>query len=248
MPNAQHNPVISARRFAALLAGFDTGNGSEEEALAKARVLRRMAADAGMRIVDVMELPEVKRAIDDQMRPARTESPALQEALERSLALQTELTERTRDVSQLAERLHQQEERTKELSRELAASRATRPAWAPARTGWASSPAGRAAAWFLDVDQGMALLMALLALALLIAAIGGGHFYEGGNGNGLGYSARISSRGLDEGRAVRSLSNHRAVHHRVRRGRASHRSRSLRGVPVPHVHVPLRRAYGGEGH
>jgi len=234
MPNAQQNPAISARRFAALLAGFDTGNGSEEEAVAKARVLRRMAADAGMRIVDVMELPDVKRAIDDQIRPARTESPALREALERSLALQAELTERTRDVSQLAERLRQEEEKTETLNRELAASR--------------SVGAGHSAAWFPGVEPGMALLMALVALALVFAAIGGGHFHEGGNGNGLGYSARISSRRLHESRAVRSLSNHRALHHRLRRGRASHRSRSLRGVPVPHLHVPLRRAYGGENH
>jgi len=44
MPGAQNNPVIDAKRFAALLAGFDTGNGSEEKALAKGRALRRMAA------------------------------------------------------------------------------------------------------------------------------------------------------------------------------------------------------------
>ncbi|HTT83343.1 MAG TPA: hypothetical protein VMF67_07665 [Rhizomicrobium sp.] len=110
MPNAQTNPKINARRFAALLAGFDLGNGSEEEALAKARVLRRMAADAGMRLVDVMELPEVKRAIDDQLHPAREESPELRDALREAAALREELTERTRDVRELADLLRRREE------------------------------------------------------------------------------------------------------------------------------------------
>jgi uncharacterized membrane protein YccC len=110
MPSAQNNPGIDARRFAALLAGFDLGNACEEEALSKARVLRRMAANAGMRVVDVMELPEVKRAIDDQLRPKRTESAGLREALEQAAALREELTERTRDVRKLAELLRQREE------------------------------------------------------------------------------------------------------------------------------------------
>jgi hypothetical protein len=110
MPNAQNNPKIDARRFAALLAGFDLGNPSDEEALAKARVLRRMAGAAGMRLVDVMELPDVKQAIDDQLHPARKESDALREALEQAAALREELTERTRDVRKLAELLRQREE------------------------------------------------------------------------------------------------------------------------------------------
>src|SRR5579883_2039517 len=122
MPAVNTNPILNARRFAALLAGFDTGNGSEEEALSKARSLRRMATAAGMRIVDVLELAEVKKAIDDQMKPARTESPALQEALELATALREELTERMRDVRMLAERLRQQEETTEAMRQQLAAS------------------------------------------------------------------------------------------------------------------------------
>src|SRR5580698_5334590 len=110
MPNVQNKPKIDARRFAALLAGFDTSNGSEEEALAKVRALRRMAEAIGMRVVDVMELPEVKQAIDAQMGPKRQEGPALREALEQAAAMQEELTERTRNVRELAERLRQQEE------------------------------------------------------------------------------------------------------------------------------------------
>lgn len=181
MPNAQHNPAINARRFAALLAGFDTGNGSEAEALAKGRALRRMAVDAGMRVVDALELPEVKRAVDDQMGPARSESPALQEALEHSLALQTELTERTRDVRKLAELLGQQDEKIEELCRELAVARSARPPWVPAPAAPAPAAAAHVLAWPSGVDPGMALLAALLTLALLIAAIlGGGIFTKEG--------------------------------------------------------------------
>ena len=111
MPNKQNNTkAINARRIAALLAGFDLGNASEEEALAKARVLRRMAAGANMRPVDLMEQPEVKQAIDDQLHPARTESPELKEALEQAAALREELTQRTREARKLTELLRQREE------------------------------------------------------------------------------------------------------------------------------------------
>jgi predicted nucleic acid-binding Zn-ribbon protein len=108
MPTTQHNPKTAhARRFAALMAGCDLGNASEEEALGKFRALRRMAADSGLRIVDVLELPDVKQAIDDQMQPRRQESAALQKAMEQADALREELTARTRDVRKLAELLAQ---------------------------------------------------------------------------------------------------------------------------------------------
>jgi hypothetical protein len=106
MPTAQPKPKrINARRFAALFAGFDTGNASEEEAMSKGRALRRMAADANMRIVDVLELPEVRQALDDQMRPVRGESKEMQRALEQLALLREELTARTRDVRRMAELL-----------------------------------------------------------------------------------------------------------------------------------------------
>ena len=106
MPTTQHNPKTAhARRFAALMAGCDLGNASEEEALGKFRALRRMAADSGLRIVDALELPDVKQAIDDQMQPRRQESPALQSALEQATALREELTARMRDVRKMAELL-----------------------------------------------------------------------------------------------------------------------------------------------
>jgi predicted RNase H-like nuclease (RuvC/YqgF family) len=110
MPTAQQKPKsINARRFVALLAGFDTGNASEEEALSKGRAMRRMAADANMRVVDVLELPEVRQALNDQMQPARWESKEMQQALEHITALREELRERTRDVRWMADALARNE-------------------------------------------------------------------------------------------------------------------------------------------
>jgi len=60
-----------AQRFAALMAGFDIGNPSEAEAIGKVRVLRRMLVEKGLRLVDALELPEIRQALDDQMQPAR---------------------------------------------------------------------------------------------------------------------------------------------------------------------------------
>lgn len=106
MATAQQNTkTFDAKRFAALLAGFDLGNASEEEAMSKGRVMRRMAAQANMRIVDLLELPDVRKAIDDQMQPRREAAPDLREAMEQATALREELTERTRDVRKLAETL-----------------------------------------------------------------------------------------------------------------------------------------------
>jgi hypothetical protein len=106
MPNTQQNPKpVNARRFAALFAGFDTGNVCEEEALGKARAMRRMAAENNLRIVDLLELPDVRNALDIQMQPVRQQSPELQAALEQLATLREELTERTRDVRKLIERV-----------------------------------------------------------------------------------------------------------------------------------------------
>ena len=87
------------------MASFDLGNPNEAEAMNAARALRRMVEAAGSRFVDVMELDEVKQALDDQMKPVRKVSPELQEARQEASALRQELTERTRDVRELAELL-----------------------------------------------------------------------------------------------------------------------------------------------
>jgi imidazolonepropionase-like amidohydrolase len=60
-----------AQRFAALMAGFDVGNPSEAEAVSKGGVLRRMAAEKKIRVVDAWELPEIRAAIDKQLNPVR---------------------------------------------------------------------------------------------------------------------------------------------------------------------------------
>jgi hypothetical protein len=109
MANAEQKSTINARRFAGLIAGADIGNQSEEEASAKMRAARRMAADAGLRFIDVMELPEVKQAIDDLLSPKRSESPDLAAAAERIGELENELSERMSDVRTLADRLTEQQ-------------------------------------------------------------------------------------------------------------------------------------------
>jgi hypothetical protein len=87
MPGTQAQATFSteeAQRFAALMAGFDTGNPSEAEAIGKVRVLRRMLVEKGLRLVDALELPEIRQALDDQMQPAR-------QAVADTAALQAEL-------------------------------------------------------------------------------------------------------------------------------------------------------------
>jgi hypothetical protein len=195
MPNAQNKPKIDARRFAALLAGFDTGNGSEEEAIAKVRALRRMAEAAGMRVVDVMELPEVKQAIDDQMGPKRQESPELREALEQAAAMQEELTERTRNVRNLADSLKQERERSEAIKANLEIS------------------------WSFDEFTG-AFVVGIIVGALTVA-LGyfiGNYLLERSQTNGLGNGQGISAPGIYEDSQIHALPKHGAVHHRLHRG------------------------------
>jgi len=206
MPNVQQNPAINARRFAALLAGFDTGNACEQEALSKGRALRRMAAEANMRVVDVLELPDVKRAVDDQLRPARKESPQLQDAVDRAEALREELMERTRDVRQLAELLRQQEETTEALRGELAAARSRPVRAVPAR------PSLGAQSWVFEAGT------IFLALALLVAAFCGGGFQGRSNGDELGNGQGKAAAVVRTGRAIRPVPKSRAVRHRLRHG------------------------------
>ena len=111
MPTAQQQrKELNAKRFSALLAGFDTGNTSEEEAMSKGRALRRMAFESGLRIVDALEMPEVKKAIDDQMQPKRQESRELEYALEELASLRMQLGERTTEVQKLEILLEKEKE------------------------------------------------------------------------------------------------------------------------------------------
>ena len=80
MPVTQQQPIFTpeeAERFAMLWAGFDVCNSNDAEAKSKGNALRRMMAgktlDDGtpLRLVDALELPEIRAALDDQMQPAR---------------------------------------------------------------------------------------------------------------------------------------------------------------------------------
>jgi len=80
MATTQQQPRVfdakAAQRFAALIAGWDTGNPSDEaEEVGKGRAARRMAAERNIRVVDALELPEIRKALDDQMQPVRQPAP-----------------------------------------------------------------------------------------------------------------------------------------------------------------------------
>src|SRR5581483_11124082 len=100
------NSGFSAERFAALWAGFDTGNVNEAEAIGKWRALRRMVASEGLRIIDVMGRTDVMQALDAQLTPAREDTPELREAF-----LQ---------IAELANRLKASDELVARLRREAA--------------------------------------------------------------------------------------------------------------------------------
>jgi hypothetical protein len=94
-----------AQRFAALWAGFETVNPSEAEAMGKGRVLRRMAAEKKLRLVDAFELPEIRRAFDAQLQPVRQPVPdvaAMQREIEN---LRRKLAVAVPKVRELAEEL-----------------------------------------------------------------------------------------------------------------------------------------------
>ena len=124
MPATQQQPTFTteeAERFAALVAGIDLGSPNDAEAAGKFRALRQMLAGKNIRLVDALELPEIRKAIDDQMHPERKEGPALQEAMEQAAALREELTARTRDVRTLAELVTLRDQTIESLRDELAA-------------------------------------------------------------------------------------------------------------------------------
>jgi len=119
MPTTNQSSAIKPKRIAALLAGFDMGNPCEAEAMSHGLALRHMAAKHGMRIVDLLELPDVKRAVDEQLQPKRSGSEELQAALQQAASLRQELTDRMRDVRIMADELKKQHKITAELRKEL---------------------------------------------------------------------------------------------------------------------------------
>lgn len=73
---------LDPQLFASLVARFDTGN-NEAEAMNAARAMRRMVSKEGLRIVDVLERADVRKALDDQLQPVREDSAELKEAFEK---------------------------------------------------------------------------------------------------------------------------------------------------------------------
>lgn len=61
-----------AQTLAGLWAGWETVNANEAEAMNKGRALRRKAAEKNLRVIDMLELPEIRAAVDAQLSPTRS--------------------------------------------------------------------------------------------------------------------------------------------------------------------------------
>jgi hypothetical protein len=108
MATAQQPSVFSAeeaQRFAALMAGFETGNPSEAEAMGKGKLLRRMAAEKNIRLVDALELHEIAAAIDAQLQPVRMAIPDVAALQAENDDLRGKLAVAVPKVTELAEAL-----------------------------------------------------------------------------------------------------------------------------------------------
>jgi hypothetical protein len=177
MPATQQQPkpfdTERAERFAALVAGIDLGNPNDAEAAGKLRAMRRMAAESGMRVVDVLELPLVRKAIDDQMQPDRKDGPALQNAMEQVAALREELTARTRDVRSLAELVTQRDEAIETLRAELVVVRRAESLSQRRRGRAVAPPAPLMGKWWLVQVVGFVAMLALLVVAVVVGVFRG---------------------------------------------------------------------------
>lgn len=94
-----------AQRAASFVAGYDTGNPSEPEAMGNGRALRRMMIAKGVRLVDALELPEIRRAIDAQLQPVRQPVPDVSALKKEIEDLRRKLAVAVPKVRELAEEL-----------------------------------------------------------------------------------------------------------------------------------------------
>jgi hypothetical protein len=162
MPAAQGQVNFDAQRFASLWAGFDTGNANEAEAMGKARALRRMAAGANYRLIDVLGRLDVMQALDAQLAPLREPTPELITARE----LATEHCELAKQAVAKAEHWAEVAKRQETVIDEL---RRQRPS---THRSQASGPAGEYAAGifaFLCVMGAAALIF--VAASHVVAAL-----------------------------------------------------------------------------
>lgn len=108
MPMTQQQQIFStleAERFAALWAGFDAGNHNEAEAMGKGRAVRRMAVEKEIRLIDALELPEIRQAIDVQMQPLRQAVPDVAALQAENDELQRKIGIAVPKVTELAQNL-----------------------------------------------------------------------------------------------------------------------------------------------
>jgi hypothetical protein len=156
MPASQQSG-FDPERFAALVATFDN-NPNEAEGMNGARLFRRMAHGAGLRVVDLFYRADIMAALDGNLQPVREASPELAEARTLIEKLREDNAQLEKDGAALALALKRQE----------AAGPSSSSAPCPARV--SSSPAREYAGGFLAFNVVMAVAALLFAFASRIAA------------------------------------------------------------------------------
>jgi hypothetical protein len=157
MPTPQQEPKFTqeeAQRFAALWAGFETVNPSEHEAMAKGRMMRRVAAAKGLQVVDALELPEIRKAIDDQLQVVR--------AANTDSAAKAEVEELRGKLAVVVPKLR---EMTEALAREKELTAKLRGQSRPAQSSVVTSPSLGAQSWLFEVEVVVAALVLLVVAA-----------------------------------------------------------------------------------
>lgn len=119
MGTAQQQPKpVDPERLAALMGRYDTSNPSEDEAMNAARMIRRMVGSAGVRLVDTLERPDVKEALDRALQPVRSpvqDSPALLAAQQETKELHDMLSVVVPKLRDVTEALMREMELTAQL-------------------------------------------------------------------------------------------------------------------------------------
>jgi len=165
MPATQQEPKFTAEeaeRFASFMAGGDTSNPAEHEAIGKLRMMRRMAVAKGLRIIDALELPEIRKAIDDQLQPVR--------AANTDAAAQAEVEELRGKLAVVVPKVR---ELTEALTREKELTAKLRGQSHPAQSGAASNATGSvvttpclgAQSWLFEIAVVVAALVLMVVAA-----------------------------------------------------------------------------------
>jgi hypothetical protein len=119
MGTAQQQPKpVDPERLAALMGRYDTSNPSEAEAMNAARMMRRMVGSAGVRLIDALERPDVREALDRALQPVRSpvqNSPALLAAQQETKELHDMLSVVVPKLREVTEALMREMELTAQL-------------------------------------------------------------------------------------------------------------------------------------